>query len=62
MKIESAYSGTGVTTKLILESYKGGDKDIVAMVTRHDVNPSGAKVTHHLDQFGKLSMIQIRSC
>ena len=52
VKIESAYSGTGVTTKLILESYNGGDKEIVVMVMRHDVNPAGSKATLHLDQFG----------
>ena len=53
-KVETHYNGNGVlTTKLILANYRMGDKEVVAMVNRNDVNPAGAKITLHLDQFGR---------
>ena len=52
--METHYNGNGVlTTKLILANYRMGDKEVVAMVNRNDVNPAGAKITLHLDQFGR---------
>ena len=53
-KVEAHYNGNGVlTTKLILANYRMGDKEVVAMVNRNDVNPAGAKITLHLAQFGR---------